>query len=63
MKEENSSDKYIRKSADAIFDIINTPVGKTMLPQAQVLNIIDRLIEGSITEEELMQLKMQNENY
>ncbi|QDP50663.1 MAG: hypothetical protein Unbinned1966contig1000_38 [Prokaryotic dsDNA virus sp.] len=56
-KKLDVTDEYIRSSADQIFDIINSPVGKAFMPQAQILNIIDRLIDGSITDEELAQLK------
>ena len=56
-KKLDVTDKYIRSSADQIFDIINSPAGKALMPQAQILNIIDRLLDGSITDEELAMLK------
>ena len=51
-------DNFMRKSADRIFDIINSDVGKAFLPGAQMINVIDRLIEGAITPEELESLKI-----
>tara|TARA_Y100000401_G_C8311889_1_gene220212 strand:- start:860 stop:1054 length:195 start_codon:yes stop_codon:yes gene_type:complete len=56
-KKLDVTDKYIRSSADQIFDIINSPAGKALMPQAQILNIIDRLLDGSVTDEELNMLK------
>ena len=50
---DNIPDKFQRRSADTIFDIINSPVGRAMLPGAKMINVIDRIIEGSITPEEL----------
>ena len=47
------SDEFMRKSTDKIFDIINSPAGKAFLPGAQMINIIDRLIDNAITDEEL----------
>ena len=53
LKKGNLSEEFARKSADSIFDIINSPVGRAMLPGAKMINVIDRIIEGSITPEEL----------
>ena len=47
------SDEFMRKSTDKIFDIINSPAGKAFLPGSQMINIIDRLIDNAITDDEL----------
>tara|TARA_R110000751_G_C13528050_1_gene453535 strand:- start:35 stop:358 length:324 start_codon:yes stop_codon:yes gene_type:complete len=52
-KKNSPPENFMRKSADAVFDLINTPAGKAMLPQAQMLNIIDRILEGSMTQDEM----------
>tara|TARA_R100001594_G_scaffold148664_1_gene204411 strand:+ start:443 stop:1072 length:630 start_codon:yes stop_codon:yes gene_type:complete len=49
-------ENFQRKSADKVFDLINSPAGKAMLPQAQALNIIDRVIEGTMTSEEMQSM-------
>jgi|7_EtaG_2_1085326.scaffolds.fasta_scaffold121772_1 hypothetical protein len=52
-KSKDIGGDFMMKSADAVFNVINTPAGKAMLPQAQMLNVIDRVIEGSMTQDEM----------
>ena len=53
IKKNSAPENFIMKSADAVFNVINTPAGKAMFPQAQILNILDRIIEGSMTQDEM----------
>ena len=53
IESDEPAENFMRKSTDKIFDVINSPAGKAFLPGAQMINIIDRLIDNAITDEEL----------
>jgi len=44
---------YVRKSTDAVFDIINSPAGRKLIPGAWMINVIDTIVDGNISPEEL----------
>ena len=63
VESDEPTENFMRQSTDEIFDILNSPAGKAFLPGAQMINIIDRLIDNAITDEELEEATKDSTGY
>ena len=47
---------FANASADNVLNAVNSPIGRAVMPQLQVLNILDRLLSGSMTPDEMQEV-------